>query len=157
MPKPTSVDFLPIGLRIQGRKILIVGGGHVGFHKASLLARFASDVRVVSPSFLEEFQSLPFELKQKEYDPSDLDEVGLVYACTEKRTLNQQIRQDATKVGLLVSVCDAPALCEFISPAIYRQEQVTVAVSSDGKDVKRSIRILNRIRELIEKGLLSLD
>jgi siroheme synthase (precorrin-2 oxidase/ferrochelatase) len=48
-------------------------------------------------------------------------------------------------------------LCDFVSPAIFRQDHVTIAVGSDAREVKRSIRIRNRIMDLIEKGILQMD
>lgn len=157
MQKNSSVDFLPVGLRIRGKRILIVGGGKVGFHKASLLRRFTSEVTIVSSAFQAGFDGLPFELRRKKYDPSDLEDMGLVYICTENHELNRRIKADAGRIGLLASVCDAPSLCDIISPAVCRIGNLSISVSSDGKDVKRSIRIRNRINELIEKGLLNID
>jgi precorrin-2 dehydrogenase/sirohydrochlorin ferrochelatase len=50
---------------------------------------------------------------------------------------------------VLVSVCDDPSLCDFISPAIVRDENICIAVTSNATDVKRSIRIRDRVKDWI--------
>jgi siroheme synthase-like protein len=147
----TEVSFLPVALRIEGRKIVIIGGGHVGLHKATILSRFTRQVTVVSPSFLEGFEALPFTLVHKEYAPTDIADAFLVYICTEDKALNRRIHDDAAARGILTSVCDDPSLCDVISPAIHREGNICIAVTSDGREVRRSIRIRNRIRILAQQ------
>jgi siroheme synthase-like protein len=150
------MNFLPISINISGKKLLIIGGGKVGYHKATILSRFTDKVTVVSPEFHEGFDTLPFVRMKKEYEPDDLHGAFLVYACTEDEALNACIKQDANKLGMLVSVCDNPALCDFVSPAIYREEHLTIAVSSDARNVRQSIDVRNQIRELAAAGKLKI-
>ena len=102
------MTFLPIGLNVTGKRILIIGGGKVGLHKATILHRFVSEAVVISPKFNEGFDELPFARIQKEYEPADLDGAFLVYICTENEALNRQIKHDAEARGILASVCDNP-------------------------------------------------
>lgn len=145
MHKLTDSTFLPVAIRITGRKIVIVGGGRVGLHKATILSRFTDEATVVSPEFREEFEQLPFRLVRKAYETSDLAGAFLVYICTENEELNRRIKSDAEAVGVLASVCDNPSLCDFISPAIFRNGDISIAVTSNARDVRRSIRIRDRI------------
>ncbi|MDR3268484.1 MAG: bifunctional precorrin-2 dehydrogenase/sirohydrochlorin ferrochelatase [Tannerella sp.] len=151
-----ALHFLPISVNITGRQIILIGGGKVAFHKAAILSRFTGRVRVVAPEFHPGFAGLPFELKQKTYAPEDLDNTFLVYICTENKTLNATIKAECEKRGILAGVCDDPALCDFVSPAIYQDGPMTVAVSSDAQDVRRSIRVRDRIKTLVEEGLISI-
>jgi siroheme synthase-like protein len=148
--------FLPVTININGKKILIIGGGEVGYHKAAILNRFTDEATVVSTHFHEGFHSLPFTLIQKNYAKTDLDGVALVYICTENEQLNRQIKQDAAEKGVPACVCDNPKLCDFISPAIYKQGDICIAVSSGGRNVRLSIAIRNRIAEMIENGKLNI-
>ena len=59
----------------------------------------------------------------------------------------EAVKQDAEQRHVLASVCDNPSLCDFTSPAIFRQGDLTVAVSSDAKDVRRSMRIRDVIQD----------
>lgn len=141
------LSFLPININIEGRRIIIIGGGRVGLHKATILERFTDRATVISPEFREGFSQLPFTLVRKHYEPSDLDGAFLVYICTEDAQLNRQIKRDAEARGVLASVCDSPGLCDFTSPAIFRKDNLTVAVASDARDVHRSMSIRDAIRD----------
>ena len=149
------MHFLPININIENKRLLIIGGGRVGLHKAQILARFTDSATVISPAFKEGFDGLPFTLVRKVYEPEDLDGAFMVYICTEDGKLNRQIKQDAQQRGVLASVCDSPALCDFTSPAIFRKDNLTVSVASDAKDVRRSMQIRDAIAEnfdLIEQN-----
>ena len=147
---------MPVSINITGKRILIIGGGKVGYHKATILNRFTDEATVISPEFHEGFASLPFALITKRYGKNDLEGAFLVYVCTENEELNAQVKCDAEKLGILTSVCDNPVLCDFVSPAIYKDDNVTVAVASNARDVYQSIDIRNQIKELAESGVLKI-
>lgn len=141
------MNFLPINIDIEGKRILIIGGGRVGLHKAKILNRFTQEATVISPKFEEEFHTLPFKLKEKSYDKKDLEGVFLVYVCTENSELNRQIKQDAQEMRILCSVCDNPQLCDFTSPAIFKKDDILIAVSSNATNVHKSMSIRDAIKE----------
>lgn len=149
--------FLPIGINIKGRKILLIGGGKVAFHKAFLLKRFTEKAIIVSPNFDERFRFLPFLLKEKEYEPSDLEGAFLVYICTEKTDLNKKIKAECEKRGILASVCDNPDLCDFISPAIYKNENLTISVLSNSKDARQSIAVRDQIESAVDRAVIDIN
>ncbi len=152
------MNFLPISINVTNKKILLIGGGKVATHKASIIARFITDnVTVISPDFTSEIRQLPFTFIQKNYDKNDLKDFFLVYVCTGDHELNRQIKTDAEELGILTSVCDAPLLCDFVSPAIFKQEHLTIAVSSNAQNVYQSIAVRDRIAKLTDDGLLQLD
>lgn len=152
------MNFLPISINVTNKKILLIGGGKVATHKASIIARFITDnVTVISPDFTSEIRQLPFTFIQKNYDKNDLKDFFLVYVCTGDHELNRQIKADAEELGILTSVCDAPLLCDFVSPAIFKQEHLTIAVSSNAQNVYQSIAVRDRIAKLTDDGILQLD
>lgn len=152
------MNFLPISINVTNKKILLIGGGKVATHKATIIARFITDnVTVISPDFTSEIRQLPFTFIQKNYDKNDLKDFFLVYVCTGDHELNRQIKTDAEELGILTSVCDAPLLCDFVSPAIFKQEHLTIAVSSNAQNVYQSIAVRDRIAKLSDDGILQLD
>ncbi len=151
------MDFLPITIRTKNKKVLIVGGGKVATHKAQILSRFIDSLTIIAPEVTTELTTLPFTIKQKEFEENDLEGIDILFICTGNHLLNKEIKQLAEKRKILTSVCDNPAECDFISPAIAKHEHITIAVGSDSQNVKQSIRIRNRINELIENGILRID
>jgi len=134
-----------------------VGGGKVATHKAAILSRFTSSATIIAPEVSDGIKALPFHWEEREFSESDLEGVTLLFVCTGNRPLNRHIRSLARRRGILTSVCDSPSECDFTSPAIWRQGNLTVSVASDGKDVKRSIRVRNRIKEAIEHDTIQID
>jgi siroheme synthase-like protein len=150
--KREDLQFLPISINVTGKKILLIGGGKVATHKGQILARFVNQVTVISPDFTTEIKELPFTFIEKEYEKNDLAGFFLVYVCTGDHELNRRIKMDAERLNILTSVCDAPLLCDFVSPAIHKAGDITFAVGSNAQNVFQSVELRNQIKELIENG-----
>lgn len=159
--KPSATDaeatFLPVTLRIPAEGILIIGGGHVATHKVTLLQRFTPRIRVVAQAVSDDIKASGAAWEERPYAPDVLRGAHLLYICTSDHALNARIAADARRRHILVNVCDAPALCDFVSPAIVRSGCLTVSVASDARDVRRSIRVRNRIKQLISDDILPID
>jgi siroheme synthase-like protein len=152
-----ELQFLPISINVTNKKILLIGGGKVATHKGTIMARFVDNVTVVSPEFTEEIRTLPFTFIQKKYEKSDLEGSFLVYVCTGDHELNARVKSDAEELGILTSVCDAPLLCDFVSPAIHKEGHVTISVGTNAKSAMQSVAIRNQITQLISEGKIVTD
>lgn len=142
--------FLPVSINITDKNILIIGGGRIAGHKIGFLEQFTRNITVVAPEISDLIRTRGYSFKEKTYEKSDLDGAFLVYACTNIRELNLRVKTDSESLGILVNVVDNPRLCDFISPAIYSKDHITVAVGSNGQDVRKSIAIRNKIKEFLE-------
>ncbi len=142
--------YLPVWLDISNKNILIIGGGRIATQKLSTLSMFTDKITILAIKICEDIQQTGFKQITKEYQPHDLHHYSIVYACTNNRTVNAQIKSDATKLGILVNVVDDPGLCDFISPAVFRKDYLTIAVSSNGVNVKKTIEWRNKIKHFIE-------
>lgn len=145
-----KITFLPIAIRISGKKLLIIGGGKTALQKVKTLRQFTKSITILAPQVCAEIKQSGLTIKHKVYEPKDLPGYFLVYACTNNRALNARIRADAHKKGLLVNVIDDPASCDFISPAIYKKGLMTVAVNSNGRKVNKSVAWRDKIRKFLE-------
>ncbi len=143
-------NFLPIAIDISGEKILIVGGGRSAFKKLEILHRHNARVEVLAKVICHEIRESGIVFYEKEYKPEHLQGYLMVYSCTNDEMLDRQIVRDGQAAGVLVNIHDKPALCRFISPAIYRSGNISVAVSSNGEDVYESIRIRNLIQDYLQ-------
>lgn len=128
------MQFLPLFHKLQGRLVLVIGGGEVALRKARLLSDAGAVLRVVAPEIRSELQELagPGGNFLRGYASSDLQGVALVIAATDDVPLNAQISAEAQALGIPVNVVDAPALCSVIFPAIVDRSPLIVAVSSGG-------------------------
>lgn len=144
------MNFLPISLNMQDRKILIVGGGRVAAQKLETVFQYSRNVELCAIDIGPEVRRYPIVILERPYGEDLLEGKGLVYACTDDRNLNRRIGADARRKGLLVNVADSPEECDFTSPAIFKQEYMSVAVSSNARDVRRAISWRNKIKKFIE-------
>jgi uroporphyrin-III C-methyltransferase/precorrin-2 dehydrogenase/sirohydrochlorin ferrochelatase len=130
------MDFLPLFHNLQGREVLVVGGGEVALRKARLLADAGARLRVVAPrieaQLLEMVEQGDGEARQRGYLEADLEGCVLAIAASDDQALNAQVSAQAQARGVPVNVVDAPKLCSVIFPAIVDRSPLIVAVSSAG-------------------------
>ncbi|MBV8196677.1 MAG: hydroxymethylbilane synthase [Candidatus Eremiobacteraeota bacterium] len=128
--------MLPISLRPNGRRAVIVGAGEVAARKAEALLAAGYPIFVVAPAIGPGLQFLLGEGRityaQRAYDVTDLGDAALVIAATNDRALNARVVADARARGVLV--CDASdgARGDFTMPATQRIGELTINVDSGG-------------------------
>ncbi|UZJ42031.1 bifunctional precorrin-2 dehydrogenase/sirohydrochlorin ferrochelatase [Prosthecochloris sp. SCSIO W1101] len=144
--------FLPLNIRIDDKKILFIGGGNIALHKIQTIEKYTRNITIVAPEIHDTLRGKGFELVCKEYEETDLDGFFLVYAATDSIEVNRRIKSDAAARGIMVNVVDNRELSDFISPAIFKENEMTIAVSSNGQDVKKAVAWRNRIREMLKEG-----
>jgi len=143
--------YYPINLDVKDRLCLVVGGGSVGERKVRTLLDCAARVTVVTTRATEYLEKLAstgeIDLKIRGYQTDDLEGKFLVIGATDNETVNRQISKDAGLRGLLCNIADRPEVCNFVLPAIVRQGDLLIAVSTSNK----SPAVARRIRKTLEK------
>jgi precorrin-2 dehydrogenase/sirohydrochlorin ferrochelatase len=143
-------NFLPISIDISDQKILIIGGGQSALKKIRILQRSGAIIEVVAENIIDEVLTSGVKCFRKSYEKSDLKGYLMLYSCTNNVELDRQIVTDGKESGVLVNIHDNPALCQFVSPAIYRDGHISVAVSSNAENVQEAIRLRNQIQEYLD-------
>ncbi len=147
-------EFMPVSINVYDKLVLLIGGGRIALHKITSLAEYANRIRVIATEIKQEIFDMGIECRIKSYDKEDIKGAFMVYACTNLLDLNRQVYNDCLERGILVNVVDNPALCDFVSPAIYRHDYMSVAVSSNARNVYKSIDLRNRIKDYLENDHL---
>ena len=119
-------------LDLEGRSVLVVGGGRIALEKVIGLLECGADVTVVAPEILPQLAELHVTRLERGYDAGDLAGRYLVVAATQIEELNAAVARDAAERSLLCNVVDDPAKCTVILPAIHRDGPIAIAVSTGG-------------------------
>lgn len=142
-------NFLPISIDISNQKILIIGGGTSALKKLKILQRFDAQVDVLGLSICDEIKQMDVDFFETAYNKELLRGYLMLYSCTNNPGLDLQILADGKEMGVLVNIHDKPELCQFVSPAIYKNKNITVAVASNAENVFESIRLRNSIEAFL--------
>jgi len=143
--------MLPISLRPNGRRAVIVGGGNVAVRKAQSLADAGFPIFVVAERIDERLHSILDAHRgtraQRAYAATDLEGAALVIAATGDAALNSRIVDEARAAGALV--CDAtnPELGDFTMAATARVGDLTISVDSGGSAPAFSSRVARELAD----------
>ena len=131
--------FYPIMVDISNKKIVVVGGGEIGYRKAKSFLEFGAKIVVLSPKFIDRFYELEKEYKEQIRLINDFYKKEHIYGCflvvgaTSSRKTNKQISIDSKDFNILCNIADSKEESSFISPAIVNREGLIVSVSTGGK------------------------
>ena len=124
-------DGYPVVLRMDGRRVLVVGGGAVAKGKVNSLVAAGAIVTVVAPDVTAEMPPA-VTIVRRRYRRADLRGQHLVVAATGDPAVNQRVFDDAAQRNLWVCSVDDPDRCSFTFPAVHRDGPVVIAVSTGG-------------------------
>lgn len=141
----------PITLELQGKSVVIAGGGTVAYRKIQSLMKAGANVTVVSPEAVDPIKDLDEEGSllwiQKPVEDKDYEDAFIIIAATNKPEVNQQIAEIA-KSRQLVNVVDEPSLGNFSVPAIVRRGRLLIAVSTGGASPVLAKRIKKELQDI---------
>lgn len=138
---------------LSGWHTLVVGGGPIGARRAATLAESGADVHVVSPEVTPAIDDLEgagrVRISRRPYSSDDLDARDLVVAATGDALVDEQIRDESARAGVLCNVAANAERCDVVFPSTIRRGPLVVAVSTAGS----SPALAARARELIGNAI----
>ena len=159
--RPHSSSLLSIELNIEGRNVLVVGGGRIALRKVKTLLPTGARITVVAPQIDPEFENLSSKgeaqpqpqssclviLKKRPYESLDLRGVFMVFICTDQPVVNAQVSNDARARRILVNnACDYLD-GDFIVPArMDFGENIAVTVSTQGRAPSLAKKLKQKIQ-----------
>jgi precorrin-2 dehydrogenase/sirohydrochlorin ferrochelatase len=127
----------PILVDVDGRLVVVVGGGRVAERRVRELRAAGAVVRVVSPKLGAGLAGLAaggeLAVEPRRYRQGDLAGAALAVAATDDPEVNRRVAADGRDAGVLVNRADAPDEGGFSVPAVLRRGDLTVAVATAGR------------------------
>ncbi len=140
----------PIFVDLQGVPVVVIGAGAIAERKVSALLEAGARVTVVAPGVVPAIEAWAADgrltLRRRAYGAGDLHGARLAYAATGNDEVNRAVRAEALAEAIWLNAVDQPDLCDFISPAVVRRGDLTLAISTNG----RAPGLAKSIREQLE-------
>jgi len=148
----STAQYYPVSLDLRGRVAVVIGGGALAEAKVSGLRDAGARVTVIAHAPTPRLEQLASEgaitLHRRQYRDGDLDGAYLAIAAletAEERRLHSSIWREAERRRVLLNAADDAQYCHFIAPAIHRQGDVSVAVSTGGASPALAVRLRDAI------------
>jgi siroheme synthase-like protein len=143
--KELPVDLYPVFLHLNGRAVLLVGGGKVASGKLDGLLASGARVTVVAPRIGEALRRPGVDLIQREFSPADLDGKWFAIAAAPP-AVNREVARAAQDRQIFVNAVDDADSASAYLGGVLRKAGVTLAVSTDG----RAPALAGLLREALE-------
>lgn len=149
------MKYYPINLNIDGKKVLVVGGGMVAARKVERLVERGADIILVSPEISPEIAGFVKKCKVKWlnriYKIGDEKGAFAVFCAISPGKKSIKIEEGlfkrCVKKNILINVADKPDFCTFTLPALVSRGEFDIAIFTSGL----SPRLARKIREDLEK------
>ncbi|WP_307827933.1 uroporphyrinogen-III C-methyltransferase [Nocardioides sp. SYSU D00038] len=148
----------PSGLRLSGRRVVVVGGGHVAQRRVPQLIGVGADVVVVSPAVTPAIEGMvgagELTWHERGFVEDDLDGCWYVIAATDDADVNARVSAAAEERRIFCVRSDDATRATAWTPAVGRHEGFTVAVLGQ-RTPQRSAAIRDRVLELLRTGRIT--
>src|SRR5262245_52443162 len=129
------MSLFPVFLKLQDRRVLVVGGGPVAESKIGGLLAAGARVTIVSLAATDAIQEWArrstVTWHRRVFDPSDLDGVVLVVAAVPEE-IGSAVFAEARNRGVFCNAVDDPDHCDFYYPAVVTRGDFQIAISTAG-------------------------
>lgn len=157
-PAGRALPF-PVSLHLAGRRVVVVGGGHVATRRALSFLAAGADVVVISPTVTDSLASSigrgHLTWVQRAYRSGDLEGAWLVQTATANNAVDDAIASDAEAARIWCLKGGDPDNATAWMPAVARVDDVSIAISGGG-DAGRASALRDAAAAALQSGLLPL-
>ncbi|MET8202979.1 uroporphyrinogen-III C-methyltransferase [Micromonospora taraxaci] len=150
----------PLGLRLDGRRVVVVGGGAVATRRVPALLDAGADVLLVAPELTPALRARAdagrLHWVPRRFAPEDLDGAWLVQVAIDDPIAAASVSALAVERRIFCVRADDRSAATAWTPAVTRHGPVTVAVLGGG-DPRRAMTVRDAIRDLLAVRLAPLE
>ncbi len=150
-----------VGLRLAGKKVVVVGGGTVAQRRVPVLIAHGADVYVIARAATPAVEALGEQdpgitLQLRDYRDGDLDGAWYAIAATDDASTNAAIVAEAERRHIFCVRADSARDGTAVTPASFDYEGLLVGVLASGEH-RRSAAVRSAIREAFQQGRIAPD
>ena len=147
------------GLRLGGKKVVIVGGGSVAQRRIPLLLANEADVHVIARTAtpaVEAFTELGegITLQLRDFRDGDLDGAWYAIAATDDPAVNAAVVAEAERNRIFCVRADVARDGTAVTPATFEYDGLSVGVLASGEH-RRSAAVRSAIRDALQSGVIA--
>ncbi len=142
-------NYFPIFKKLDNAKVLVFGGGNIAKRRVKTLLKFNLNIRVIAPLVCDELKKISsdrLEIVCETYDEKHIENCLFVLACTDNHEINHKIVLKCNELKIDVNNASNKEECDFYFPYIIDDEDVTVGITGDGSNHKKTKKISDELK-----------
>ena len=147
-----ELKTFPVSYKVEGKRIVIVGGGEEALNKARLAIKTTASVVIISSHIEIDLSELPVNVLARPFVADDLVDAALVFVADHGPD-GDAAKLAARSRGIPLNVVDVPAECDFYTPSIIDRAPLTIAVATEGDAPVLARLIRSRIEAALSPNL----
>lgn len=143
--------LLPVALNVQGKRCLIVGGGRVAARKVQSLLECGAHVTIIAPELCSALLAIPdaIEWLPRPFQEGDCTGFELIFACTDQRTVNELVADEAKREKIWCSIADDAVNSDFHGAAAVRRGGICIGIMTEAGSPALARHLKNEIENCI--------
>lgn len=149
--------YFPAFIKLDNRKILIIGGGGVAHEKLAHLLDFSHEIEVIALEFssqmMERIEKESLRFKKRSYKKGDIKGFSVIIVAVDNISLQAEIFQESKKYNCLCNCVDSIGYCDFIFPSYIKKDDLIIAISTSGSSPAMAKHLKYYLQNLIPDGV----
>jgi precorrin-2 dehydrogenase/sirohydrochlorin ferrochelatase len=130
------MSYFPAFIKLDNKKILLVGGGNIAYEKLTKLLDFTQNIEIISLDFSVEILQLikkhQLSFSKRQYEVGDIKDVAIVVVAVDDIEVQKEIYEESQNFKCLCNAVDSVEYCDFIFPSYIKKDDLTIAISTSG-------------------------
>ena len=151
------MSYFPAFLKLDNKKILLVGGGYIAHEKLEHLLDFTKDIKIIaldlSDEMLDAIKKENLKFEKRAYKKGDIKDFAIVIVAVDDISLQAEIFQESKSYNCLCNSVDSVDYCDFIFPSYVKKDDLTIAISTSGASPAVAKHLRRYLQNLIPTGI----
>lgn len=148
--------YFPLFVNLDGKHVLVVGGGIVASRRVKTLINFGCCITVLSPEVTPELLTLAeagkIIWKKDRYSPGifgeNLEEKAFVFVlAAADKTVNREVVNDCRERKIAVNDSAVKENCDFYFPGIAKEGETVIGVTAGGGGHKLAAALTKELKD----------
>lgn len=148
---------MPLFFNLEGKHMLIIGGGRIALRKARKFKQAGALITIIAPQIVEELQNLADNFFLQPANEKDIsNDFQMVLIATNNQKLNNKLAKSCKNKNIFFSRCDDYTRSDFISCTDLNFDSISISIFASGvPETSKFLR--HKIENLVSKELVGLN